>query len=247
MAECEVELKSLLMKVKEENEKAGLKLNIQKIKIMASGPITSWQIDGKTRETVTDFIFLGSKTTADGDWSHEIKKQVLLWRKAMRNLDSMLRSRHYITFLIKIRIIKTMVFAVVMYRCENWTIKKAECQRIDALNCGVGEDPCKSLDCNEIQPVSPKGNQPWLFIWRTGAEAETPILWPPDGKIWLTGKDPYAGKDWRQEEKGNDRGWDGWMVSPTRWTWVWVSSRSWWWTGKPGVLSPRGCKESDTT
>ena len=132
MAESEEELKSLLMKVKEESEKVGLKLNIQKMKIMASCPITSWQIDGKTMETVTDFIFLDSKITTDGECSHEIKRCLLLGRKAMTNLDSVLKSRD-ITLPTKVHIVKDMVFPVVMYRCENWTIKKAECQRIDAF------------------------------------------------------------------------------------------------------------------
>ena len=125
MAESEEELKSLLMKVKEESEKAGLKLNIQKTKILASGPIISWQIDGETMETVTDFIFLGSKLTADGDCSHEIKRCVHLGRKAMTNLDSILKSRD-ITLPTKVCMVKAMVFPVVMYRCESWTIKKAE-------------------------------------------------------------------------------------------------------------------------
>ena len=116
----------------EESEKAGLKLNIQKTKIMASGPITSWQIDGETVETVTDFIFLGSKITADGDCSHEIKRRLLLGRKVMTNLDSILKSRD-VTLSTKVRLVKAMVFPVVMYGCESWTIKKAECQRIDAF------------------------------------------------------------------------------------------------------------------
>ena len=127
------------MKVKEESEKAGLKLNIQKTKNMASGPITSWQIDGLTMETVTDFLFLGSKITADGDCSHEIKRCLLLGRKAMTNVDSILKIRG-ITLLTKVHLVKAMVFLVGMYGSESWTIKKAECQRIDALNCGVGED-----------------------------------------------------------------------------------------------------------
>ena len=131
MAESE-ELKSLLMKVKEESEKVGLKLNIQKTKIMASGPITSWQIDGETVETVTDFIFLSSKITADGDCSHEIKRHLLLGRKVMTNLDSILKSRD-ITFPVKVCLVKVMIFPIVMYGCESWTIKKAECQRIDAF------------------------------------------------------------------------------------------------------------------
>ena len=125
MAESEEELKSLLMKVKEEREKVGLKLNIQKTKIMASGPITSWQIDGETMETVRDFILLGSQITADGDCSHEIKRHLLLGRKAMTNLDSMLKSRD-ITLPIKVCLVKVMVFPVVIYGCESWTIKKAK-------------------------------------------------------------------------------------------------------------------------
>ena len=125
MAESEEELKSLLMKVKEESEKVGLKLNIQKTKIMASGPIISWQIDGETVETVSDFIFLGSKITADGDCSHEIKTRLLLGGKVMTNLDSILKSRD-ITLSTKIRLVKAMVFSVVIYGCESWTVKKAE-------------------------------------------------------------------------------------------------------------------------
>ena len=131
-AESKDELKSLSMKVKEDSEKAGLKLNIQKIKVMASSPITSSQIDGETMETVRDFIFLGSKITADGDCSHEIKRHLLLGRKAMTNLDSVLKSR-YITLLTKIHTVKAMVFPVVMYGWESWTIKKAEHRRIDAF------------------------------------------------------------------------------------------------------------------
>ena len=125
-AESEEELKSLLMKVKEESEKVGLKLNIQKTKLMASGPITSWEIDGETVETVADFIFLGSKITADGDCSHEIKRLLLLGRNVMINLDSMLKSRD-ITLSTKICLVKAMIYPVVMYGCESWTIKKAEC------------------------------------------------------------------------------------------------------------------------
>ena len=139
MAESEEKLKSLLMKMKEESKKVGLKVNIQKTKIMASGPITSWEIDGETVEAVSDFIFGGSKITADGDYSHEIKRRLLLGRKVMTNLDSIFKSRD-ITWPTKVRLFKAMVFPVVMYGCESWTIMKAERQRIDALNCGVGED-----------------------------------------------------------------------------------------------------------
>ena len=130
MAESEKELKNLLMKVKEESEKVGLKLSIQKTKIMASGPITSGQIDGETMETVTDFISGGSKITADGDCSHEIQRHLLLGRKAMTNLNSILKSRD-VTLPTKVCLVKAMVFPVIMYGCECWTIKKAECQRID--------------------------------------------------------------------------------------------------------------------
>ena len=130
--ESEEELKSLLMKVKEESEKAGLKLNIQKSKIMASGPITSWQIDGAKMQTVADFIFLGSKIAVDSDGSHTIKSCLILGKKAMTNLDSILKSKD-ITLPRKVCVVKALVFPAVMYRCESWTIKKAECQRIDAF------------------------------------------------------------------------------------------------------------------
>ena len=132
MAESEEELKNLLMKVKEESEKVGLKLNIQKMKIMASGPITSWEIDEETAETVSDFSFGGSKITADGDCNHEIKRCLLLGRKVMTNLDSILKSRD-ITVPTKVQLVKAMVFPVVMYGCESWIVKKAEHQRIDAF------------------------------------------------------------------------------------------------------------------
>ena len=140
MTESEEELKSFLMNMKEVSETVGLKLNIQKTKIMAShGPITSWEIDGETVETVADFIFLGSKITADGYCNHEIKRRLILGRKVMTNLDSILKSRD-ITLSKKVCLVKVMVFPVVMYGCENWTIKKAEHRRIDAFNCGVRED-----------------------------------------------------------------------------------------------------------
>ena len=139
MAESEEELKSLLMKVKVESEKVGLNLNIQKTKIMASGLVTSWEIDGETVETVSDFIFLGSKITADGDCSHEIKRCLLLGRKDMMNLDSLLKSTD-INLPTKVHLVKAMVFPVVLCGCESWTVKKAELRRMMLLNCGVGED-----------------------------------------------------------------------------------------------------------
>ena len=153
MAESKEELKSLLMKVKEESEKAGLKLNIQKTKIKTSGPITSWQIDGETMKTVRDFIFWGSKITADGDCSHEIKRHLLLGRKVMTNLDRVLKSRD-ITLLSKVHVIKAMVFPVVMYGCESWTIKKAEHQRVGAFELWCWRRPLRSLGL-QGDPTSP--------------------------------------------------------------------------------------------
>ena len=178
MAESEEELKSLLMKVKEESEKVGLKLNNQKTKIIPSDPITSWEIDGETMETVSDFVFLGSKITAHGDCSHEIKRCLLLERKVMTNLDSILKSRD-ITSPTKVRLVKAMVFPVVIDGCESWTIKKAECRRIDAFELWCWRR--SPLDFKEIQPVHPK-DQSWVFIGRTDAETETPVLWPPHAK-----------------------------------------------------------------
>ena len=211
MAESE-ELNNLLMKVKEESEKVGLNLNIQKTKIMASGPIISWQIGG---ETVADFIFWDSKISAYGDCSHEIKRHLLLGRKVMSNLDSILKSRD-INLSTKICLVKAMVFPVVMYGCESWTIKKAWVPKNWCFWTVVLEKTLESpLDCKEIQPVHPKGGQSWVFIGRTDVEAEAPILWPPDAKSWLIWKDPDAGKDWRQEEKGMTEdemvGWHHWL------------------------------------
>ena len=199
MAESKEKLKSLLMKVKEESEKAGLNLNSQKTKIMASSPTTSWHINGETMETVTDFIFLGSKITADGGCSHEIKRWLLLERKAMANLENILKSQDT-TLLTKVRIVKDMVFPVAMYKCESWTIKKLSIKELMLLNCGPGEYSWKSLGLQGDQTSHCKGNQSWIFIGRTDAEA--PILWPSDGMNWLIGKDPDAGENWRWEEKG---------------------------------------------
>ena len=193
-----------------------IKLNIQKTKIMASGPVTLRQIDGETVETVTDYILGGCcKITADGDCSHEIKRRLLLGRKVMTNLDSILRNRD-ITLPQNVHLVKATVFPVVMYGCDSWTIKKAEHRRIDAFELWCWEKTLESpLDCKEIQSVHPKGNQSWIFIGWTDAETETPIVWPPDVKNWLTGKAPHAGKDWGQEEKGMTEdemiGWHHWL------------------------------------
>jgi len=181
----------------------------------------------------------GSKITADGDCSHEIKRHLLLGRKVMTNLDSILKIRD-ITLPTKVRLIRAMVFPVVKsmweldYK-ESW-VPKNWCFWTVVLKKTL-EIP---LDCKEIQPVSPKGNQSWIFIGRTDVEAGTPIFWPPDVKSWLIGKDPDAGKDWRQEEKGMTEDEMVAWVSPTQWTWVWVNSGSWWWTGRPGVLQSMG-------
>ena len=153
VAESEEELKNLFMKVKEDSEKVGLKLNIQKTKIMASGPITSWEIDGETVETVTDFIFLGSKITADGECSNEIKRPLLPGRKVMTNLDSILKSRN-ITFPTKVHLVKAMVFPMVMYGCESWAIKKLSTNELMLLNCGVGDDSRESFGLQR-DPTSP--------------------------------------------------------------------------------------------
>ena len=181
MAESEEELKSLLMKVKEESEKVGLKLNIQKTRIMTSSPITSWQIDGEKVESVTDFLFLGSKITADGDYSHEIKRCLLFGRKTMTNLDSILKNRD-ITSPTKVHLVKGMVFPVVMYG-ESWAIKKAECQRIDAFELWCWRRllrvPSRARRSNQsiLKEINPEYSLEGLM-----AGAEVPILWPPDEK-----------------------------------------------------------------
>ena len=148
---------------------------------MASGPITSWQIEGETVETVSYFILGGSKITADGDCSHEIKRHLLLGRKVMTNLDSILKNRD-ITLQTKVRLIKAMVFPVVMYGCESWTVKKAERRRIDPFKLWCWRRLESPLDCKEIQLVHSEGNQSWVFFGRNDAKAETPVLWPPHAK-----------------------------------------------------------------
>ena len=191
------------------------------MKIMASSPNTSWKIDGKNVEIVSDFIFLSFKITVDGDWSQKIKRCLLLGRKAMTNLDSILKSRD-ITLPTMVLIIKAMVFPVVIYGYESWTIKKAECQRIDAFELWCWRRllsvPWTARGSN--QSVLKEIN--WIFTGRTGAEAEAPILWLPDVKSQLTGKDPDAEKEWRQEEKRATK--DAMVGSHPQWTWVCVNS-----------------------
>ena len=201
--------------------------------------------DGEKMETVTGFIVLGSKITAGGDCSYEIKRCLLLGRKAMTNLDSILKSRDII-LPTKICLVKVLVFPVVMYRCEldykeSWALKNW-CFWIVMLEKTL-ESP---LACKEIQPVHPKGNQSWIFIGRTDAEAETPILWPPDAKNWLLGKDPDAGRDWRWEEKGTAEdemiGWDH-LLNGHEFEQTAGKVRQ----GSLVCCSPWGCKESDMT
>ena len=206
-------VKKSLLKVKEERRKVGLKLNIQKTKIMASGPITSWQIDGETVETVTDFIFLSPKITADGDCSHEIKRCLLLGRKALTNLDSIFIGRG-MSFANKGPCTQGYSFSsghVWMWELdykESWAPKNW-CFWTVVLEKAL-ESP---LDCEEVQPVHPKGDQSWVFIGWTDA-AETPILCPPDAKNWLIWKDPDVGKDWRWEKRMTEDemvGWHHWL------------------------------------
>ena len=184
MAESKEELKSFSMRVKEESENAGLKLNIQKAKLMVSGAITSWKIDVETMKIVTNFIFLNSRITADGDCSHEIKRSLLLWRKAMTSLDSILKSRG-IPLLTKVCIVKAIIFAAVMWELdhkEGWALKNWCFQTVVLEKTLV-----RPLDCKEIKPVHSKRNQPWIFTGRTDAEAQAPNLWPPDGMCVFPG------------------------------------------------------------
>ena len=232
MAESEEELKSPLMKVKEESEKVGLKLSIQKTKIMASGPITSWEIDG---ETVPDFIFLGSKITADGDCSHEIKWCLLLGRKVMTNLDSILKSRD-ITLPTKVPLVKAMVFPVFMYGCESWNVKKAERRKIDAFELWCWRRLLR------VPWTARRSNQSILKEISSGCSLEGLMLklelqyLATSCKELTHWKRPWCWEGLRAGGEGDDRGWVGWLASLTRWTWVWVNSRSWWWTGRPGML-----------
>ena len=182
---------------------------------MASGPFISWEIDGETVETVTDFIFWGSTITADGDCNHEIKKRLLLGRKVMTNLDSILKSREII-LPTKVCLVKAMVLPVVMYGCESWDCEESWALKNWCFWPVVLEKTLESpLDCKEIQPVHSKGDQSPVFFGRTDDEAETPILRSPHAKSWLIGKDPDAERDWGQEEKGTTEdemaGWHHWL------------------------------------
>ena len=232
------------MKVKEESEKVGLKLNIQKTKIMASCPITSWQIDGEIMETVRYFIFLGFKITADGDCSHKIKRCLLLGRKAMTNLDSILKCRA-IYFTDKSPSSQSYGFSSGHVWMWELDYKESCAQKNWCFWTVVLEKTLESsLDCKEIQSIHSKGNQSWIFIGTTDTEAETPILWP-DAKNWLIGKDPDAEKDWRWEEKGPTEdemvGWHHWLNGHEFEQALGDGDR----LGSLACCSPWGCKESD--
>ena len=213
------------MKVKEESEKFGLKLNIQK----------TWEIDG---ETVSDFIFWGSKITADGDCSHEIKRCLLLGRKLMTNLDSIWKSRD-ITLLTKVRLVKAMVFPVVVYGCESWRIESWVPKNWWFWTVVLVKTLESPLDSKEIKPVNPKGNKSWIYWkgWGWCWSSNTLAIWCKELTHW---KRPWCWERLRAGGEGDDRGWDGWTASQTQRTWVWVNSGSWWWTGRPGVLQSVG-------
>ena len=206
---------------------------------MASRPISSWQIDGERVEAVSDFIFLGSKITADGDYSHEIKRRLLLGRKVMTNLDSMFKSRD-ITLPTKVHLVKAIVFPVVMYGCESWTVKKDEHRRIDAYELWCRRRLLR------LPWTARRSNQSILKEISPGISLEGMILKLKLQYLATSYKELTHWKRlWCWEGlgaggEGDDRGWDGWMASPIRWTWVWVNSGSWWWTGRPGMLQFMG-------
>ena len=239
IAESEEELKSLLMKVKEESEKVGLKLNIQKTKIMAFGPIISWEIDGETVETVSDFIFWGSKITADSNRSHEIKRRLLLGRKVMTNLDSILKSRD-ITLPTKVRIVKALVFTVVMYRCESWTIKRAVCRRIDAFELWFWRRflrvPWTASRSNQsiLKEISP-----WCSLEGLVLKLKLQYFGHLMRRADSFEKTIMPGKIEGGRKRGQQRT-SCLMASPTPCTWFWVNSKSWWWTWRLGVLQSMG-------
>ena len=237
------ELKSLLMK--QEHEKVGIKVNIHKTKIMASGPITPWQIDGETVETLADFIFLGSVITADGDFRHEIKRHLLLGRKTMTKLNNILKSRD-ITLATKVCLVKIMFFS----SSHGWlweSIKKAECQRIGAFELWCWRRllgiPWTARIFNQsiIKEISPEYSLEGLNIhwkdWCWSWSPNTLATWYKELTHWNR---PWCWERLKVGGEGDDRGWGGWMSSLTEWTWAWASYGSWWWTSKPGVLSSMG-------
>ena len=210
---------------------------------MVSGPITSWQIDMATVETVADFIFGGSKITADGECSHEIKRCLLLGRRVMTNLGSILKSRD-ITLSTKVHLVKAMVFSVVMYGCESWTVKKAEYQRTDAFEMWCWRRllripwPARRSNQSILKEISPGCSLEGLML-KLKLQYFGHLMWRVDSL-----ERPWCWEGSRAGREGDDRGWDGWTASPTQWTWVWVNSGSWWWTGRPGVLQFMGSQSA---
>ena len=234
MSESEAELKSLLMKVKEETEKVGLKLSIQKTKIMGSGPIISWQIDEETMETVRNFILGGSRITADGDCGHEIKRCLQLGRIVMSKLDRILKSRD-ITLPTKVCLVKAMVFPVVMNGCESWTIKKAECWKIYVFELWCWRRllrapwTARRSSQSILKEISPECSLEGLML-KLKLQCSGHLMQRADSL-----EIPLMLETLKEGGEGEDRGWDGWMAPLTWWTWVWVNSGSCWWTGRPGV------------
>ena len=223
MAESEEELKKLLMKMKEESEKVGLKLNIQKTKIMASGTIISWQIDGETMEKVRDFILGGSKTTADGECSHDITGRLLLGRKAMIHLESIVKSRDYFANKGQTRQVKTMVFPVIMYRCESWTIKKAEHHRVDIFELWCWRRllrvPWTARRSNQSILKKPSLNTHWKnWCWSQNSNTLA-TSWEEMTHL----KRPWCWERMKAGGERDDRRWDDQMAPLTQWTWVWVN------------------------
>ena len=212
---------------------------------MAFGPITSWQIDGETVKTVTDFIFLGSKITADGDCSHEIKRHFLFGRKVMTNLNGILKSRD-ITWPTKVHLVKAIIFPVVMYGYESWTIKKAKRQRIDAFELWCWRRlltvrwTARRSNQSILQEISPEYSLGGLMLkWNSNTLA----TWWEELTHW---KRPWCQERLKVGGEGNDRGWDAWMASPTQWMWIWINSGSWWRTGRPGGLQSTGSQRDAT-
>ena len=254
-AESEEELKTLLMKVKKKSEKAGLKLNIEKMKIMASGSITSWQIDGETMETVRDFIFLGSKITSDDDCSHEIKRCLLLGRKVMTNIVSILQSRDFANKSPSSQSYGFSISHAWMWELDHkegwmpknwcfWTVALEKTLKSLQESWSLQETQESPLDGKEIQPVHPKWSLFWMFLGRTDVEAKAPILWPPDVKSWIIWKDPDAGKDWRQEKGMTEDEMLGWhhQLNGHEFEQVLVDGEK---QGSLPCCSPWGCTEDE--
>ena len=222
------------MKVKEESEKVGLKLSIQKTKIIASSSIASGQIDGETVETVADFIFLGTKITADGWLQPWDKKTLTPWKKSYDQTRQHVKKQRY--YFTNNGLIKAMVFPVVMYGCESWTVKKAERRRSDPFELWCWKRllrvPWTARRSNQsiLKEISPECSLEGLML---KLKLNTLATWCEELNHW---KRPWCWEWFKAGREGDDRGWDGWMASPTQWTWVWVNSGSWWWTGKSGVL-----------